>query len=145
MPPAAPAGNIVASVANAGKRGQPPFAGTARRVLRTNGDCPLFPAVLAKKPGNRILPARELKGDRFTAIGQLGVDVEYYIASPSDGKDTPRHTLRWGTDMFDWANKLKQPEFQDLPVLLEVPGADGHGPNADEVRKLRELHGRATT
>jgi hypothetical protein len=26
-----------------GKRGQSPFAGTARRVLRTNGDCPLFP------------------------------------------------------------------------------------------------------
>ena len=24
------------------KRGQSPFAGTARRVLRTNGDCPLF-------------------------------------------------------------------------------------------------------
>ena len=28
-----------------GKRGQSPFAGTARRVLRTNGDCPLFPAL----------------------------------------------------------------------------------------------------
>ena len=26
-----------------GKRGQSPFAGTARKVLRTNGDCPLFP------------------------------------------------------------------------------------------------------
>jgi uroporphyrinogen decarboxylase len=26
-----------------GRRGQSPFAGTARRVLRTNGDCPLFP------------------------------------------------------------------------------------------------------
>jgi nifR3 family TIM-barrel protein len=26
------------------KRGQSPFAGTALRVLRTNGDCPLFPA-----------------------------------------------------------------------------------------------------
>jgi ABC-type transport system substrate-binding protein len=26
-----------------GKRGQSPFAGTAQRVLRTNGDCPLFP------------------------------------------------------------------------------------------------------
>ncbi len=26
-----------------GKRGQSPFAGTALRVLRTNGDCPLFP------------------------------------------------------------------------------------------------------
>ena len=39
---------------------------------------------------------------------------------------------------------LAQPELQGLPVLLEVPGADGHGPNADEVRKLRELHARAT-
>lgn len=75
-------------------------------------------AVLANKPGHRILPARELKGDRFTAIGQLGVDVEYYIASPSG---TPRHTLRWGTDMFDWANKLTAPEYQDL-LHLQMPG-----------------------
>jgi hypothetical protein len=84
------------------------------RAVPANGDCPLF-------PGNQILPARELKGDRFTAIGQLGVDVEYYVASPADGKDTPRHTLRWGTDMFDWANKLKQPEYQDL-LHLQMPG-----------------------
>ena len=75
-------------------------------------------AVLANKPGHKILPARELKGDRFTAIGQLGVDVEYYIASPSG---TPRHTLRWGTDMFDWANKLAEPEYQDL-LHLQMPG-----------------------
>ena len=27
--------------------------------------------------------------------------------------------------------------------MLEVPGADGKGPNADEIRKLRELHARA--
>jgi hypothetical protein len=59
-----------------------------------------------------------LKGDRFTAIGQLGVDVEYYIASPSD---TPRHTLRWGTDMMNWSNKLLQPEYQDL-LHLQMPG-----------------------
>ena len=39
---------------------------------------------------------------------------------------------------------LAQPALQELPVLLEVPGADGHGPNADEIRKLRELHARAT-
>jgi deoxyribonuclease-4 len=38
---------------------------------------------------------------------------------------------------------LAHPKLQHLPVLLEVPGADGHGPNADEVRKLRELHARA--
>jgi deoxyribonuclease-4 len=37
---------------------------------------------------------------------------------------------------------LSHPKFQELPALLEVPGKDGHGPNADEVRKLRELHAR---
>jgi deoxyribonuclease-4 len=40
---------------------------------------------------------------------------------------------------------LAQPEVQDLPVVLEVPGADGRGPNADEIRKLRELHAHAIT
>jgi deoxyribonuclease-4 len=39
---------------------------------------------------------------------------------------------------------LAHPKVQDLPVVLEVPGADGKGPNADEIRKLRELHARAT-
>jgi deoxyribonuclease-4 len=37
---------------------------------------------------------------------------------------------------------LAHPAFQDLPALLEVPGKDGRGPDADEVRKLRELHAR---
>jgi deoxyribonuclease-4 len=37
---------------------------------------------------------------------------------------------------------LGHPALQSLPAVLEVPGADGHGPNADEVRKLRELHAR---
>ena len=40
---------------------------------------------------------------------------------------------------------LAHPKVQDLPVVLEVPGADGKGPNADEIRKLRELHARAIT
>jgi deoxyribonuclease-4 len=39
---------------------------------------------------------------------------------------------------------LVHPKFQELPAVLEVPGADGRGPNADEIRKLRELHARAT-
>jgi deoxyribonuclease-4 len=34
------------------------------------------------------------------------------------------------------------PLLQDLPAFLEVPGKDGHGPDADEVRKLKELHHR---
>jgi deoxyribonuclease-4 len=40
---------------------------------------------------------------------------------------------------------LAHPKLQGLPVVLEVPGVDGHGPNADEIRKLRELHARATS
>ena len=40
---------------------------------------------------------------------------------------------------------LSRPRLQHLPVLLEVPGVDGKGPNADEVRKLRELHARWTS
>jgi deoxyribonuclease IV len=39
---------------------------------------------------------------------------------------------------------LAHPRLQGLAVVLEVPGADGKGPNADEIRKLRELHARAT-
>jgi deoxyribonuclease IV len=37
---------------------------------------------------------------------------------------------------------LSHRKLQKLPVVLEVPGEDGHGPNADQIRKLRELHGR---
>jgi hypothetical protein len=76
-------------------------------------------AVLAAKPGNKILPYRELHGDRFTAIGQLGVDVEYYVAAPTA---TPRYTLRWGTEWaFEKSLKLVQPEYQDL-LHLQMPG-----------------------
>jgi deoxyribonuclease-4 len=37
---------------------------------------------------------------------------------------------------------MSHPKLQGLPALLEVPGKDGHGPDADEVRKLKELHAR---
>jgi deoxyribonuclease-4 len=39
---------------------------------------------------------------------------------------------------------MSHPRLQGLPALLEVPGKDGHGPDADEVRKLRELHQRSS-
>ena len=35
---------------------------------------------------------------------------------------------------------LRHPKLQGLPAVLEVPGEDGHGPNADEVRKAKKLH-----
>jgi deoxyribonuclease IV len=39
---------------------------------------------------------------------------------------------------------LAHPKVQGLPAILEVPGADDKGPNADELRKTRELHSRWT-
>jgi deoxyribonuclease IV len=39
---------------------------------------------------------------------------------------------------------LSHPRLQKLPTVLEVPGKDGHGPNA-EVHKLRALHARWTS
>lgn len=70
-------------------------------------------AFLADKPGPTILPARELpRSDRFTAIGQFGVDMEFFIAGPTN---TPRHTLRYGGVL------QRRPEYQDL-LHLQLPG-----------------------
>jgi len=35
--------------------------------------------------------------------------------------------------------------FQKLSAYLEVPGPDKHGPNAEEIQKLRDLHARWTS
>jgi deoxyribonuclease-4 len=39
---------------------------------------------------------------------------------------------------------LAHPSLQGLPAVMEVPGPDNHGPDAGEVKKLRELYGRWT-
>jgi deoxyribonuclease-4 len=39
---------------------------------------------------------------------------------------------------------LAHPAFKGLPAILETPGPDGHGPDAAEVRRFRDLHRRAT-
>ncbi|MFP4027767.1 MAG: hypothetical protein ACLFWL_08260 [Candidatus Brocadiia bacterium] len=63
-------------------------------------------AFLADKPGKTILPARQLTaGNRYTALGQFGMDVDYFIAEPTG---TPRHTLRYG------GTYRRVPEYQDL-------------------------------
>ena len=36
---------------------------------------------------------------------------------------------------------LAHPAFQELPAILETPGPDGHGPDAEELARLRKLHG----
>jgi len=42
-----------------------------------------------------------------------------------------------GMDVF-----LGHAKLQGLPTILEVPGPDGHGPDAAEIQKLRDLHTR---
>jgi deoxyribonuclease-4 len=37
---------------------------------------------------------------------------------------------------------LGHPKLQGLPAVLETPGSDGHGPDAAEVQRLRDLHAR---
>jgi deoxyribonuclease-4 len=39
---------------------------------------------------------------------------------------------------------LGHPKLQKLPALLEVPGTGGHGPDAEQMAKLRKLHEKAT-
>jgi len=70
-------------------------------------------AFLADKPGQKILPARELpRSDRYTALGQSGVDIEFFVAAPAA---TPRYALRYGGVLY------RRPEYQDL-LHLQLPG-----------------------
>ena len=39
---------------------------------------------------------------------------------------------------------LAHPKLKGLPAYLEVPGSDGHGPDAEQTKKLRALYARAT-
>jgi deoxyribonuclease-4 len=39
---------------------------------------------------------------------------------------------------------LGHPSLQGLPAVMEVPGPDGHGVDAGEMKKLRKLHAGAT-
>jgi hypothetical protein len=66
--------------------------------------------VLATIPGRRSAPARPLAGDRFTVLGQFGVDTEVFVAAP---EDTPRQTLRWGRS-YDYSPLAGCEEYMDL-------------------------------
>ena len=37
---------------------------------------------------------------------------------------------------------LGHPRLQGLPAVLEVPGPDGHGPDAGQVQATKDLHDR---
>ncbi|TVS20757.1 MAG: hypothetical protein EA424_02365, partial [Planctomycetaceae bacterium] len=62
--------------------------------------------------GNTPVAARQLTGDRFTAVGPFDVDLEYYIASPGD---TDRWTMRWGQRYVDYG--VQGDDYRDLLQL----------------------------
>ncbi|MFL5944056.1 MAG: deoxyribonuclease IV [Gaiellaceae bacterium] len=81
--------------------------------------------------------------------GRMGLDrlraLHANDAKAPLGSNRDRHDNIGDGDMGEGLGAfLAHPRVQGLPVVLEVPGADGHGPNADEIKKLRELHARAT-
>lgn len=74
-------------------------------------------AFLQDSPGRNVAPLRRLEGDRFTGIGQYGVDLEYYIAAPTD---TPRYTMRYGLGGGAYGARAHD-TYQDL-MHLQLPG-----------------------
>jgi deoxyribonuclease-4 len=79
--------------------------------------------------------------------GSIGLDrlrvLHVNDAASELGSNRDRHANvgegRIGEELGQF---LAHPKLQKLPALLETDGKDGHGPDADEVRKLRELHAR---
>jgi hypothetical protein len=72
-------------------------------------------------PGATIIESHELPlTNRYTAIGQYGVDLEYFIAAPTN---TPRYTMRWGFTQAPGWNHVPEGfgEYQDL-LHLHLPG-----------------------
>ena len=68
-------------------------------------------AFLAGAPGKESVDAYRLPpGQRYTALGQFDLDVEFYVAQPTN---TPRHALRWGRTYDYWPiNGFA--EYQDM-------------------------------
>lgn len=60
-----------------------------------------------------VRPATPLAGNRFTASGQHGVDLDFFVVSPDDPQ---AHTLRWGTS-YENPPDIGYTEYRDLLQL----------------------------
>jgi deoxyribonuclease IV len=81
--------------------------------------------------------------------GRIGLDrlrcLHVNDADSSLGSNRDRHANVGDGELGEGLGAfLAHPKLQGLPAILEVPGPDGHGPDAEEVRKLKELHARWT-
>jgi deoxyribonuclease-4 len=85
------------------------------------------------------------------AVGEVGARigldrvrcVHINDAASALGSNLDRHASIGAGEMGSrLAVFVGHPAFQALPAILETPGPEGHGPDAEEVRRLRELHRR---
>ena len=70
--------------------------------------------------GAEVRAATPLEGDRFSARGQFGIDLDFFVAAP---QDSPRHTLRWGRRQENPPPAID--EYQDL-LHLQLAGKGGY-------------------
>jgi len=62
-------------------------------------------------------------------------------ASTGLGSNRDRHASIGGGELGDGLGTfLAHPALQGLPAILETPGPDGHGPDREELLRLRLLH-----
>ncbi len=110
-----------------GKRGQAPFAGTARRVLRTNGACPLFPAggtglglAISKRPAEKLggdltVKSTPGKGSVFSVTIRVG---------PLDGVELVNCPVETESAAEAYEQPTAPPAALDCKILLAEDGPD---------------------
>lgn len=99
--------------------------------------------------GVDVTDAAALDGTVAEVDERIGLDrlrcLHVNDAAASLGSNRDRHANVGDGELGERLGLfLAHPRLQGLPAILEVPGQDGHGPDADEVRKLRDLHARWT-
>jgi deoxyribonuclease-4 len=86
----------------------------------------------------------EVIGDLDTRIGLDRLRALHVndAAAPL-GSNRDRHANVLDGELGDRLGAfLAHPAVQKLPAVMETPGPDGHGPDAPEMQKLRDLHKR---
>jgi deoxyribonuclease IV len=97
--------------------------------------------------GVDVTDRKELNRVLKDVDGSIGLDrlrvLHVNDAASGLGSNRDRHAnVGEGTMAEGLGQFLAHPKLQKLPALLETDGPDGHGPDAGEVTKLRELHAR---